>query len=159
MSAVRITPVALAERDALEQMATGYFREVLPKGPPFVPGTLDSYWLKRGRHPYFIGLDGQKIGFALVWTHPDGTHELAEFTINKAWRGKGLGTEAAQLVFHALGGDWTLGVASTPPGALSFWRQCLEACEGACEIVQGPPKTPSQCGSFSFRIARGAPHD
>lgn len=138
----------------LEAMAAAYFAEVLPQGPPFVPGTLDSYWNTRGRHPYLIWLGETPIGFALVWTHPDGTHELAEFTIGRQWRHKGYGTNAAHLVFNALGGDWALGVAKASPGGIPFWAQCIAACEGACEIVQGPPKTKTQSGSFTFRIAR-----
>lgn len=151
---LRISQVPLEDRPILEAMAASYFAEILPNGPPFVPGTLDSYWTAKGRHPYIISLGQTPIGFALVWTHADGTHELAEFTIGKPWRHKGYGTEAAHMVFGALGGDWTLGVAAASPGGLPFWAHCIAACDGACEIVQGPPKTKHQNGSFSFRIAR-----
>ena len=149
-----IAPVPQADQPLLETMAASYFAEILPSGPPFVPGTIDSYWTTRGRHPYLVMLGRTPIGFALVWTHPDGTHELAEFTIGKPWRHNGYGTDAAHLVFGALGGDWTLGVATASPGGIPFWSQCIAACDGVCEIVQGPPKTNSQNGSFSFRIAR-----
>ena len=151
---LHILPIQRSDRPMLEAMATSYFAEVLPGGPPFVSGTLDSYWTARGRHPYLISLGDTPIGFGLVWTHPDGQHELAEFTIRRPWRHKGLGTQAAHLIFAALGGDWTLGVATASPGGIPFWRQCLQACEGACEITHGPPKTKTQCGSFTFRIER-----
>ena len=154
MTRLSITQIPEARRAELDAMARSYYAEVLPDGPPFVPVTIDAYWRDRGRHPYLITIGDDPIGFALVWTHADGTHELAEFTIRPPWRNKGHGTDAATLIFEALGGDWTLGVAAQPPGAMNFWRQCLDSIETAHDITQGPPRTPSQSGSFTFRIAR-----
>lgn len=151
---ITITPVSEPDRAVLDAMAKAYFAELLPDGPPYYPSALDRYWIERGRHPYLINADGQPIGFALVWNHPDGTHELTEFTILPAHRHQGIGTQAAHLIFNALGGDWTLGVAALSPGGMPFWQQCLTDCENACEITQGPPKTVHQCGSFTFRIER-----
>ena len=151
---VTLTPVPERDRLALDAMAIAYFSEILPDGPRYYPALLDRYWIEPGRHPYLINLDGLPIGFALVWNHKDGLHELAEFTIQPAHRHKGIGTEAAQLVFNTLGGDWTLGVARESPGGMAFWQHCLEACENACDITQGPPKTAQQVGSYRFRILR-----
>jgi predicted acetyltransferase len=152
--AVSITPVPERNRLTLDAMAMAYFSEILPDGPRYYPAALDRYWIEPGRHPYLINLDGLPIGFALVWNHKGGLHELAEFTIQPAHRHKGIGTESAHLVFNALGGDWTLGVAKESPGGMAFWRQCLEACENACDITEGPPKTAQQIGSYAFRIQR-----
>jgi len=154
MTRLSITQVCESRRTEIEAMAHAYYAEVLPEGPPFVPTTLDRYWRERGRHPYLIDLDGVRIGFALVWTHADGTHELAEFTIRPDWRHKGLGTDAAEMIFEALGGDWTLGVSREPPGALAFWQQCLDHIDAAHDVTSGPPKYRTQSGSFTFRIAR-----
>tara|TARA_R110002094_G_scaffold206484_2_gene177078 strand:- start:238 stop:705 length:468 start_codon:yes stop_codon:yes gene_type:complete len=149
-----ITPVREAHRDQLDRMAKGYFRELMPDGPPYVPQTLDRYWTDPGRHPYLIELDGAPIGFALVWNHPDGVHEMVEFTILPDHRQQGIGTQAAVLLFEALGGDWTLGVATHSPGGMAFWTRCLTASETICGIAQGPPRTAHQQGSLSFRVLR-----
>ncbi|WP_341232859.1 GNAT family N-acetyltransferase [uncultured Sulfitobacter sp.] len=149
-----IAPVSEQDRAVLDDLAKAYFAEIFPDGPNYYPSALNRYWIEKGRHPYVINLDGAPIGFALVWNHPDGTHELAEFTIHPDHRRQGVGTQAAYLVFNALGGDWTLGVVENSPGSMAFWEQCLAECENACEITTGPPKTPHQCGSFNFRVER-----
>ena len=151
---VGIVPVAEAKRTELDGMAKTYFAEILPEGPPYYPAALDRYWAEPGRHPYLIHGDNRAIGFALVWNHADGTHELTEFTIKPQYRHQGLGTQAAHLIFNALGGDWTLGVATNSPGGMAFWQQCLIDCENTCEVIPGAAKTARQCGSFTFRIER-----
>jgi predicted acetyltransferase len=149
-----IAPVPEHNRSVLDTMAKTYFAELLPDGPVYYPSALDRYWIEKGRHPYLINLDGVPIGFALVWNHADGTHELTEFTIRPDHRHQGIGTQAAHLIFNALGGDWTLGVATHSPGGMAFWEQCLSDCENVCEITAGPPKTAQQIGCFTFRIER-----
>ena len=149
-----IAPVAERDRTLIDAMAQNHFRELLPNGPPYVPQTLDRYWQEGGRHPYLIALDGMPIGFALVWNHAAGMHELVEFTIQPAFRQRGLGTEAAIMIFEALGGDWVLGVAQHSPGGMGFWRGCLEACPAIEEVIEGPPRTANQQGSFAFRVHR-----
>jgi predicted acetyltransferase len=151
---ITISRVAEAHRAVLDDMAKTYFAEVLPEGPPYFPMALDRYWIEPGRHPYLIEEDGVPIGFALVWNHRDGTHELAEFTIQPAFRHRGVGTEAAELVFNSLGGDWVLGVSAQAPGGMPFWRQCLSACENVCDITEAPPRTATQAGIFNFRVER-----
>ena len=151
---VSIARVQEKNRQTLDSIAAAYFAETLPDGPLYFPAALDRYWVEEGRHPYLIYLGDQPIGFALIWNHHDGTHELAEFTIQQEYRHKGIGTEAAQLIFNTLGGDWTLGVTAGAPGGMTFWEKCLAACDDACEIVVGPPKTAQQVGRYSFRIQR-----
>lgn len=149
-----IIPVPALHRGRLDAMAHDYFRELLPEGPPYVPQTLDRYWTEPGRHPYIIELDGVAIGFALVWNHPDGIHEMVEFTILPRYRQQGFGTQAALLLFESLGGDWTLGVARLSPGGMAFWENCLSACDAIVDITKGPAKTAHQQGSFAFRVLR-----
>lgn len=149
-----ISPVPETRRAVLDNLADRYFREILPDGPAYFPNSLDRYWIEPGRHPYLIALDGVPIGFALVWNHPGGVHELVEFTIVPEYRNKGLGTDAASMIFEALGGDWVLGVARHSVDAMAFWQQCLESCEGAFDIAAGPPRTANQIGSYTFRVAR-----
>lgn len=153
-SKLTITPVRAAQRGQLDAMARDHFRELMPDGPPYIPQTLDRYWTDPGRHPYLIELDSTPIGFALVWNHDDGTHEMVEFTILPEYRHRGIGTQAALLLFETLGGDWTLGVATRSPGGMAFWQNCLNSCENIIDITTGPPKTAHQQGSFAFRVLR-----
>ena len=151
---ISISPVPESRRAIIDAMAAAYFDELLPEGPRFYPAAIDRYWIERGRHPYLIEQNGAAIGFALVWNHPDGTHELTEFTIQPAFRHQGIGTQAAGLIFAALGGDWVLGVAENSPGGMEFWRQCLDGIDGVCDVAEAPPRTRHQSGSFSFRVER-----
>ncbi|MBM1632874.1 GNAT family N-acetyltransferase [Sulfitobacter mediterraneus] len=151
---ISIAPVPEQNRGVIDAMSEAYFRELLPEGPVYFPNALDRYWIEPGRHPYVIELNGAPVGFALVWNHKDGCHELTEFTIQPAFRNRGIGTEAATLIFQALGGDWVLGVAENAPNGMAFWRQCLESCDAVFEITEGPPRTANQCGSYAFRVGR-----
>lgn len=151
---VTVRRVEEAERHMLDGLAFAYYSEVLPDGPSYFPALLDRYWIEPGRHPYFIEVDGALAGFALVWNHKGGIHELAEFTIQPEFRHKSVGTQAALLIFEALGGEWTLGVTRHFPGAWEFWQTCLQDAEGVFDLAQGPPKTQNQVGSFTFRVAR-----
>ncbi|MFT6676832.1 MAG: putative acetyltransferase [Sulfitobacter sp.] len=151
---ITLSRVAEPDRAVLENMAKRHFSEIFPDGPLFYSAALDRYWIETGRHPYLIQLDGRPIGFALVWNHADGCHELAEFTIEPAFRKQGIGTEAATMIFGALGGDWVLGVAKHAPDGMAFWQKCLEGCDDIHEITLGPPRAAQQCGSYSFRVGR-----
>ena len=152
---ITIRQVPEAGRAVLDALARDHFRELLPDGPPYHASALDRYWIEPGRHPYLIEENGMPIGFALVWNHGDGTHELTEFTIRPDRRHAGIGTQAALLIFEALSGDWVLGVAQGSPGGMGFWRQCLEGSEAVTDIAETPPRTARQLGSFTFRVARG----
>lgn len=151
---VGVRPVAVAERGVIDDMARRYYAEVLPNGPLYHPRMLDRYWSEAGRHPYLVEVDGAPAGFALVWNHDDGTHELAEFTVRPEFRHQGIGTQAALLVFESLGGAWTVGVSRHVPQAMAFWDSCLHGAQELFDIEEGPPRTGNQSGSFTFRVAR-----
>ena len=89
-------------------------------------------WFRDDRtHPLLILADGQAVGFALVArplapvaaTHP--VHEMAEFFIRVAHRRRGVGAEAAGLIFRRFGGDWRVSEAQRNTPAVAFWRRVI----------------------------------
>jgi predicted acetyltransferase len=78
------------------------------------------------------------------------THELAEFTIHPDHRRQGIGTQAAYLVFNALGGEWTLGVVENSPGSMAFWEQCLAECEKRLRDYDRPAQNAASMWQLQF---------
>lgn len=104
---------------------------------------FDHYWTEAGRFPYFIMVDQQYAGFALVNRHgvllAEG-HSIAEFFVMRKYRRRGIGEAAARHVFAQHRGDWEVRVAESNGGARAFWRQ----------VISGYTK-----GRFDERAMRG----
>lgn len=88
---------------------------------------LDHYWVEAGRFPFLIRVDGQLAGFALVRREdgPEAVAHLAEFFVLRAYRGRGVGTAAAEAVFRRFPGAWQVNELPRNVGALAFWRRVI----------------------------------
>ena len=90
-------------------------------------------WFRDDRtHPLVIYAQGQPAGFALVaypLTPPapgqPPVHEMAEFYIRSTHRRRGVGAEAAKLIFRRFGGDWRVSEARRNTPAVAFWRRVI----------------------------------
>ena len=89
-------------------------------------------WFRDERtHPLVILAAGQPAGFALVARPlaPTGggqtVHEMAEFYIRTTHRRRGVGAEAAALIFRRFGGDWQVAEARRNTPAVAFWRRVI----------------------------------
>ncbi len=99
---------------------------------------FDSYWQEVGRIPLLIQTDGTLIGFALInrWSVLDRSldHAMAEFFILRKYRRMGVGSRAANLIFHSFPGRWEVAVAHNNAPALAFWHRAIPAAiQGAVE--------------------------
>jgi predicted acetyltransferase len=133
--AVRLKPVALADKAALWDMMADYLiehaRKVAPEDgdDPLDYPYFDPYWTEPERHPYWIVARGERAGFVLVnaWS-PSGLgvqHAIAEFCVTAPWRRGGVGTAAARLAFAAHPGQWELQVYRANPEGLAFWPRAI----------------------------------
>lgn len=95
-------------------------------------------WFRDDRtHPLLILSAGQRAGFALVArplqlpaaTQPV-VHEMAEFFIRTPYRRRGVGAEAAGLIFRRFGGDWRVSEAQRNLPAVVFWRRVISNFTG-----------------------------
>ncbi|HLI53898.1 MAG TPA: GNAT family N-acetyltransferase [Acidimicrobiales bacterium] len=103
----------------------------------FVYRFLDHYWSERGRHAFFIRVDGRLGGFALA-REVDGEHEVAEFFVARRHRRAGVGRQAARLLFGRLPGHWSLFHDDANEPAARFWGQVVPEASGGrfeCEEV------------------------
>jgi predicted acetyltransferase len=145
--AVRLDPVALADKPALWTVMAEYLvehaRKVDPAGvhDPLAYEYFDLYWSEPERRPYWIEHEGERAGFVLVnaWS-PSGLgvdHAVAEFCVAAPWRRHRVGVEAARLAFAAHPGQWELQVYLANPEGAVFWPRAIAAAgAGAWSVIE-----------------------
>lgn len=73
---------------------------------------------------------GRRAGFALLVAqhgYQDIDYRLSEFFIARPLRRRGLGREAARLIFDRFAGRWEVVQDAGSPAAIAFWRNVLAA--------------------------------
>ncbi|KKR71529.1 MAG: GCN5-related N-acetyltransferase [Candidatus Woesebacteria bacterium GW2011_GWA2_40_7] len=126
---INLDIIPLEKKEDLRVMLKKYEQELTGLADPSEYKYLDSYWLKETRHPYFIKVDGEVAGFALVNQHclvQDGGHNLAEFYVIPAFRKQGVGRTAAFQVFNLFCGNWELRELADNSRARVFWTNVLK---------------------------------
>jgi predicted acetyltransferase len=119
------TVVAAPDPASIGTMMTPYLRELTPAGPSIYP-RLAAYWQDRDRFPYVIRAEAHDVGFALVRAHMDARLlEMAEFYVARAWRRRGIGRHAVQVLFARHPGFWHLQILEDNAAARSFWRSVV----------------------------------
>lgn len=96
----------------------------------------DAYFFEAA-HPYAPG-GWALAGFAMIneWS-PSGRptdHVVAEFHIQRKFRGTGLGRAAAHALFTALPGTWELGILDDNTDARAFWPKTVQS--GPCRNAE-----------------------
>jgi predicted acetyltransferase len=82
----------------------------------------------------FVDADGDTLlGFALA-VHLSPCWRVEEFFIIARARRKGIGTQAAEALFAARPGRWTLTVRPENPAGLTFWRRVAVGAEEQVEV-------------------------
>ncbi len=76
---------------------------------------------------------GTPLGFALAGQEPLCWH-VEEFFIIAGARRRGVGMEAAEALFAARPGRWTLTVRPENPAGLAFWRRVAVGAEERVEV-------------------------
>jgi predicted acetyltransferase len=96
------------------------------------PADLLGGWFRDERSiPFVILRDGSPAGFALVertsaaWQGRQPAFRLREFFISEAFRRRGLGREAAMLLFSRFEGQWLVTESPRDRGAVAFWRNVI----------------------------------
>ncbi|QBF34177.1 GNAT family N-acetyltransferase [Thalassococcus sp. S3] len=150
---VRILPTPEADRAWLHSLMVPYFAELVPHLPAPGPDYNDDVWTDAGRHALTLLNGAIPMGFALVRDEPSGRRELAEFYITPDHRRQGLGVQAVDLTLRHFPGSWILGVAAGSASAAPFWDHCLPSLPSVRQLRKGPPLTPYQSHSFTFRVS------
>ncbi len=116
------------EKEILRKLIREYQQELLKIEEPEEYKYLDSYWEKENRFPYFIKVDKNIIGFALVNDYNlvnKGGKNIAEFYIKKEFRKNGIGKITAMKIFDLFHGKWEIRELRDNIDGQNFWRKVI----------------------------------
>jgi predicted acetyltransferase len=116
---------------------------------------LDYYWAEDKRWAYFILVDGNLAGFAMVTDLPevddrDTDFQMAEFFVMHKYRRKGVGKQAFFKVLDIHKGRWQLKRHPANLASVHFWNKVIDAyTNGQFELVKAYPRTEYDDGTLA----------
>jgi predicted acetyltransferase len=134
---VEIVPVGINEKEILRNLLEKYDYEFsqydnrdVNKLGLYGYKYLDNYWTEEKRWAFFIIVDENLAGFAMVNDFPEASEEtdysLAEFFIMYKYRRYGVGKYAAKKVFNMFKGRWQLKRHPKNTGSVCFWDNVVK---------------------------------
>ncbi|MCR3906729.1 MAG: GNAT family N-acetyltransferase [Tenericutes bacterium] len=120
---------------------------------------LDYYWTENKRWAYFIIVNDQIAGFAMVIDLPEvddrpTDFQMAEFFIVHKYRNKHVGKKAVFQVLDIHKGKWQLKAHPKNLGSTIFWTKTIHAyTNGNFECIRNYPNTEYEdgiCGDIYF---------
>ncbi|MFD2169750.1 GNAT family N-acetyltransferase [Tumebacillus lipolyticus] len=84
---------------------------------------------EKGKHAFFVRVEGKLAGFVLVSKLSDADqieHSIDEFFIMAKYRGRGLGQAVATEMFDRFPGRWRAFELIGNVSAISFWRRVID---------------------------------
>jgi len=106
----------LSEFEVLDFDSQGRFR---------IDEYFDSYWMKPTRFPYVFFDGNTVVGFAFVRQVGPGAWSMAEFSILRAYRRRGIGKSVAHQIFSMHPGIWHVAQLQSNIPAQGFWRDVI----------------------------------
>lgn len=99
----------------------------LEQNGAYKPFNLEKYWDNDNFHAYFIKVEDELIGFALVES-ATGTspNTIQEFFIMDKHSGNGYGKEIAKELFTMFPGDWKITQIENNEPAHAFWQGLIK---------------------------------
>ncbi|OCA81517.1 hypothetical protein A8F94_21820 [Bacillus sp. FJAT-27225] len=92
---------------------------------------LRHYWQDTRYHPFFIKRKDELIGFALIAEgNEQEPNQIEEFHIIRKYTGRGLGKQAACLLFEMFRGHWRITQIEANTLAQVFWRSAIGSYTG-----------------------------
>ena len=90
---------------------------------------LDNYWTEENRYPYFIIVNEEYAGFALIrkiFKDEESYYSMAEFFVLKKYRRKNVGKKAAYIIFKTYKGTWHIHQHEKNIPSQKFWREIIK---------------------------------
>ncbi|MCA0987348.1 GNAT family N-acetyltransferase [Guptibacillus algicola] len=131
---LRLQKVKASEEKLLHNVMQYYFYEFskyipeirLEQNGAYKPFELEKYWSDSNFHAYFIKVEDELIGFALVESaHESSPNTIQEFFIMAKHSGKGYGKQIATRLFTMFPGDWEITQIEKNKPAQLFWRSLI----------------------------------
>lgn len=96
---------------------------------------FENYFTDNDRSAYFIKLDDNIVGFAMVNSnlkvkHDCDSRSIAEFLILPQYRKKHIGKMAAYKIFDTINGEWEVEPMNNNYGAYQFWEKIIKEYSG-----------------------------
>lgn len=114
------------------------------------------------RFAFLIRSEGRVAGFALVTRGSPAVSDphvmdVAEFFVLRRYRRLGVGRHAAELLWSALPGPWTVRVSEGNVAALEFWSAVIRHSTASAVTELTRPGEPTPWRVFCFASAGGRP--
>ena len=86
---------------------------------------FDNYWTDYGRYPFFLIIDNNIAGIAMIRHHDDQTYDysVAEFYVVPQFRGNNNAIWFVDNILNMLNGKITIETRLTNPVGLKFWEK------------------------------------
>ncbi|MBC1501174.1 GNAT family N-acetyltransferase [Listeria weihenstephanensis] len=129
---ITLEPILKSEEPVLQNLIQFYNYEfsmyvptirVKPDGL-FKPMDLTNYWSEPAYHPFFIKVDDEIAGFALIKSTAECSHVEQFFTL-KYVANRGIGKAAAKQIFDLFPGKWRVLQIKNNYPAQAFWRKVI----------------------------------
>lgn len=117
---------------------------------------LPLYWSEAERRFPFLIRHGPRVaGFALVTRGSSASDDplvldVAEFFVLRQYRRRGVGREAAILLWNLVTGRWVVRVSEGNRRALAFWPGVIRDYTGGAFSETGHPGSPHAWRVFTF---------
>ncbi len=124
---VTLVSVDVGDREVLRKLLKEYQREILGKDPGEYK-YFDFYWQSSTRFPYFIKVNSDVVGFVLINCHTliqTESKNMGEFYVQKEFRKRGIGKEAARQIFNLFPGRWEVRQLKENSSARDFWIKVI----------------------------------
>lgn len=131
---VILDPVSIEQEQILHNIMQFYIYEFsqyipairLEENGSYKPFNLKNYWENENAHAFFIKVDSELVGFAIVERGVnDDPHSINEFFVMKKFIGKGYGAIAATELFKKFPGNWKITQIHNNYPAQAFWRKVI----------------------------------
>lgn len=148
---IELVPVGLDDKEILRNLLEKYDYEFsqydsrdVNKLGLYGYKYLDNYWTEKERWAFFIVVDGNLAGFAMVNNFPEAKEEtdysLSEFFVMYKYRRCGVGKYAAMKVFDMFHGKWQLKRHPKNIGSVYFWNNVIsEYTKGNYRLAESYP--------------------
>jgi predicted acetyltransferase len=157
---IEIIPVGINEKEILKNLLEKYDydfsqydnRDVNKMGL-YGYKYLDHYWTDKNRWAFFILVDENLAGFAMVNDIPEAREEtdysMSEFFIMYKYRRCGVGKYAAKKVFDMFKGKWQLKRHPKNIGSVYFWDNVVnEYTRSNYRLVKSYPNSEYADGTL-----------
>ncbi|HIF94315.1 MAG TPA: GNAT family N-acetyltransferase [Myxococcales bacterium] len=158
---VELCRASEAERPILYELLDHYLAE-LSSHREHAVGPVDAggyeyfplYWSEPGRHPLFLVVGTERVGFALLREVSDaGTIEMSEFYIRPEHRKSGLGSAAVAEIWRQYPGAWELQFHVLNRAASRFWPRCIGQGSLDKPVIGEVEEDDGSRIQYRFRIA------